>query len=97
MPSNKETNAHISGRLFFYQQYSADDQNEAQHNNEAFQRQEQCRHRYGTGQQHNDTDFSAERVLFARSARLAAHMSMYVHYDHLMLLYENFIMIVQKS
>ncbi len=31
------------------------------------------------------------------SARLAAHMSMSVHYDHLMLLYENFIMIVQKS
>ena len=29
------------------------------------------------------------------SARLAAHMSMSVLYDHLMLLYENFI--VQKS
>lgn len=97
MPSNKETDAHISGRLFFYQQYSADDQNKTQQNDEAFQRQEQCHDCYGTGQQHDYTDFSAEGILFMWSARLAAHMSMSVHYDHLMLLYENFIMIVQKS
>lgn len=95
MPSKKETDAHICGRLFFYKHYSAYYQNKAQENYKAFQRQEQSHGCHSAKQQHNAAYFSAECVPFTRLAMLTAHISMFVHLNHLMSLYEKIIWIVQ--